>query len=149
MKFYLANAANSDGEDAPMLKKAPQETDLDDDNYLKPIDVNKKRENFMKQHEVEKKREKEQSTKSLADRDSGYCNTPKGLELMDIQVECEKNRKEGWKGSDETDTSPVIKTTEDSYVNMKDNSLNKGAPDSFTNPSYIYVEASKSDEEML
>lgn len=136
-----------------MLKLKPQlETDLDEDNYLKPIDVQKKRENFMKEQEVEKKKEKEQSTKSLADRDSGYCNTPKGSELMEIRVECEKNKSQNWQAPDEIDsTSPVIlRTNQDGYVNLpkQNKEFYKDIP-SFMNPSYVLVEASKSDQEML
>ncbi|XP_001600926.2 vascular endothelial growth factor receptor 1 isoform X2 [Nasonia vitripennis] len=141
----IANAAHSDGEDAPMLKKTKEEPEQDEDNYLKPIDVHKKREEFMRQREAEKKKERERSGRRSTDRDSGYCNTPKNLELVDVKVEVPNEKAPSWTSADDTDTPSVIIRTQDNYVNMP--KQKKDVPDSFMNPSYIFVEANKPDRQ--
>lgn len=130
-----------------MLTKTKEEPEEDLNNYLKPIDVNKKREEFMRQREAEKRRERERNGRVSTDRDSGYCNTPKVLELVDVRVEGSGN----WRNTDSTDKPSVILRTQDNYVNVpkQRNEFRKDAPDSFTNPSYIFVESGKSDQELL
>jgi FMS-like tyrosine kinase 1 len=134
-----------------MLKKTNEEQEEDEDNYLKPIDVHKKREEFVRKREAEKKKEKERSCKTLADRDSGYCNTPKGLELVDIRIEARDNKGPNWTDVVDANESPVIIRTQDNYVNIPTQKpdLRKDGPDSFLNPSYIFVKASKSDQDIL
>ena len=137
-----------------MLKKTTkEEPEEDEDNYLKPIDVHKKREDFVRQREADRRRERERSGRVSTDRDSGYCNTPKGLELTEVQVEDTRNRHPNSRarGTDDTDKSSVIIRTQDNYVNMpqQKTDLRKDVPDSFMNPSYIFVESKNSDSEML
>lgn len=134
-----------------MLKKTREEPEEDLNNYLKPIDVRKKREEFMKQREAERRKERERNGRMSTDRDSGYCNTPKSLELVDVRVENSGNRPQNWRTADSTDKSSVILRTQDNYVNVpkQRHELCKNVPDSFLNPSYIFVESSKSDQDLL
>ena len=134
-----------------MLKKVKEEPEQDEDNYLKPIDVHKKREEFMRKREEEKRRERERSARTSRDRDSGYCNAPKTFELVDVRVENTGNRSQKWRGVDDTDNPSVVLRSQENYVNMpkQKNELRKDVPDSFMNPSYIFLENKKSDEEIL
>lgn len=144
--FFTANANNSDGEDSPMLKKVKEEPELDEDNYLKPIDVQKKREEFTRQREAEKRKSEERSARVSTDRDSGYCNTPKALELIDVKVESPNYR-----NLDDVDAAStmILKTPEDKYSWRQNNETRK--PESFMNPSYVFVESAnnKSNQETL
>ncbi|XP_014228085.1 vascular endothelial growth factor receptor kdr-like isoform X1 [Trichogramma pretiosum] len=151
------NSHSDNEEAAPMLRKVEDpEEELDADNYLKPIDVKKKRENFVKQQEEEKSRER-----TAYDRDSGYCNTPKNFELVDVKVhelrpqpaqrrqQQQQQPQQHYRNLDEIDMPGVIIHTQDNYVNMpqqktdflKDSSVDKN----FLNPSYIWAEARKTD----
>lgn len=129
-----------------MLRKVEDEEldQLDEDAYLKPIDVQKRRQEFMKQHEEKKRKEREGSTSLISDRDSGYCNTPKVFELADVHVDT-NSKYSNWKNgtSDETDQPSILIHTQDNYVNMPEqkHEIRKDKPDSFLNPSYIWAEA--------
>lgn len=128
----------SDSEDAvelsPMLKH--------EDPYLKPINVQERREEFARQRQAMKN----QTVDRPIDRDSGYCNTPRNLHLIDLNsidenvahpVDSRKN-----------DYTPSIISTQDNYVNMpkQKNDLRKGMPDSFSNPSYVMISNREMDQ---
>ncbi|CAK9796532.1 Vascular endothelial growth factor receptor 1 [Anthophora plagiata] len=132
----------SDSEDAveisPMLKKE------DDDPYLKPINVQKRRAEFVQQRLAMK----DQPLNRPIDRDSGYCNTPRNLQLIDLNERNERNSKtidEKEKPSNESsvlkDFLPAIIRTQDNYVNMpkQKNDLRLDVPDGFSNPSYVFM----------
>lgn len=136
-------APTSDTEDAvelsPMLKKE------DDDPYLKPIDVHERRAEFVRQRQAMKNHDPDR----LIDRDSGYCNTPRNLPLIDLN---EKNAKSTTKATDNDKSSsenaiskrdyiPAIIRTQDNYVNMpkQKNDLRIDMPDGFSNPSYVMM----------
>ncbi|XP_014211548.1 vascular endothelial growth factor receptor 1-like [Copidosoma floridanum] len=132
---------HSEGEDTPMLTKIKTEPEQDEDNYLKPIDINKKREEFMKQREAERKKDRESGDVSLStDRDSGYCNAPKNMEVNDNLRAEGKN-----KGVDDTDKPTIVIPIKDNYVNIHqretERSKYRSALDTFMNPSYLFVES--------
>lgn len=122
----------SDSEDAvelsPMLKQ-------EEDPYLKPIDVHKRRAEFARQRQAMKN----QMVDRPIDRDSGYCNTPRNLHLIDLNDE--KGALMDATDSRKGDYTPSIISTHDNYVNMpkQKNDLRKGVPDSFSNPSYVMI----------
>ncbi|XP_058810705.1 vascular endothelial growth factor receptor 1 isoform X2 [Phymastichus coffea] len=131
----IANTNNSDGEDSPMLKKLKEEPELDEDNYLKPIDVQKKRDEFTRKREAEKRKSEERNARVSTDRDSGYCNTPKALELVDVKMEAPNYR-----NLDEVDVPMAILKTPDEKYSWQQRSV---APESFMNPSYAYFNSNK------
>lgn len=132
----------SDSEDAvelsPMLKKE------EEDPYLKPINVHERRAEFARQRQALKN----QAAEVPVDRDSGYCNTPRNLHLIDLN-----GRNNG--GTDETDSgdqkndsaarkkdyAASIIRTQDNYVNMpkQKSDLRRDMPDGFSNPSYVMM----------
>ncbi|XP_017797835.1 PREDICTED: vascular endothelial growth factor receptor 1 [Habropoda laboriosa] len=133
----------SDSEDAveisPMLKK-----EGDDDPYLKPINVQKRRAEFVQQRLTAK----DQPLGRPIDRDSGYCNTPRHLQLIDLNEKSEKNSKNTEDKERSNNESPVLKDflpaiirTQDNYVNMpkQKSDLRTDVPDSFSNPSYVLM----------
>ncbi|XP_020278228.1 vascular endothelial growth factor receptor 1 isoform X2 [Pseudomyrmex gracilis] len=123
----------SDSEDAveisPMLKH-------EEDPYLKPINIHERRAEFARQRQTMKN----QSVERPIDRDSGYCNTPRNLHLIDLNDAEDKQ-------ADETiidtkkDYTPSIIRTQDNYVNMpkQKSDLRNGMPDAFSNPSYVMM----------
>ncbi|KAI4497781.1 hypothetical protein M0802_007107 [Mischocyttarus mexicanus] len=150
-------SVTSDTEDAielsPMLKNVD-----DDDHYLKPINVHERRAEFARKRHISNLKPNE----PINNRDSGYCNAPRNLFLMDLSEKLKKQKEripqkeenedkyeEVEKNDhDQTDsipkeiknTPPIIKT-EDNYVNMpkRKNDLKSDAPDGFSNPSYIIM----------
>ncbi|XP_014471193.1 PREDICTED: vascular endothelial growth factor receptor 1 [Dinoponera quadriceps] len=127
----------SDSEDAveqsPMLKQEP-------DPYLKPINVQERRAEFARQRQAMK----DQLTDRPVDRDSGYCNAPRNLHLIDLDdVDESGTSKEQADKSDsrKMDYPPSIISTQDNYVNMpkQKSDLRNGMPDSFSNPSYVIL----------
>lgn len=136
--FPNKGSGTSDSDDnvesVPMLNKSEQiEEASEDENYLRPIDVNKRREEFMKKREAERRAEKELIAKIKSERDSGYCNAPKGIELLEIKYVDEVD------GKKEMNFNNCI-------VSKDFNETNKGSPESFMNPSYIYVEEAKENK---
>lgn len=111
--------------DFPLAPRIGQSTDVltpddeDDDNYLRPIDVHKKRAEFVRQQEAEKK-----DRESMSKRDSGFCNA-----RIDSTNDSDTKR-----NSIETPTIEML----DNYVNVPRKVL-MDATDSFTNPSYVFV----------
>ncbi|XP_034181640.2 PDGF- and VEGF-receptor related isoform X1 [Osmia lignaria lignaria] len=139
----------SDSEDAvelsPMLKKQEE----DDDPYLKPINVHERRAEFARQRQAMKN----QSNDRPIDRDSGYCNTPRNVHLIDLN---EKNQKhsEVVDNDERTDANskdfvPAIIRTQDNYVNMPKQKidLRKDVPDGFSNPSYVMIDTRETNLE--
>ncbi|XP_076631740.1 PDGF- and VEGF-receptor related isoform X2 [Colletes latitarsis] len=137
----------SDSEDAvelsPMLKK-----DQDEDPYLKPINVHERRAEFARNRQTMKN----QTVDPPIDRDSGYCNTPRNLQLIDLN---EKNNKdpERTEGDDKVDSvtkdyAPSIISTQDNYVNMPKQKvdLRKDMPEGFSNPSYAIMSTRDTDQ---
>ncbi|XP_076244476.1 PDGF- and VEGF-receptor related isoform X2 [Calliopsis andreniformis] len=137
----------SDSEDAvevsPMLKK-----EEDDDPYLKPINVHERRAEFARRRQAMKN----QAIDQPVDRDSGYCNTPRNLHLIDMN---EKNKKSGEiNDSSEVDSVtkkdfiPSLIRTQDNYLNIPKQKidLRKNMPDGFSNPSYVLVGTHEVDE---
>ncbi|XP_012148216.1 PDGF- and VEGF-receptor related isoform X2 [Megachile rotundata] len=131
----------SDSEDAvelsPMLKK--QE---DDDPYLKPINVHERRAEFARQRQAMKNQTSDQSI----DRDSGYCNAPRNVQLIDLNEKNQKHSDGVEKNSDSNskkDFVPNILRTQDNYVNMPKQKidLRKDVPDGFSNPSYVMIDS--------
>lgn len=128
----------SDSEDAvelsPMLKH-------EEDPYLKPIDVHERRAEFARQRQALKN----QTVDRPIDRDSGYCNAPRNLQLIDLNDIDENDTQTD---SRKKDYTPSIISTQDNYVNMpkQKNDLRKGMPDSFSNPSYVMINNREMDQ---
>ncbi|XP_046814947.1 vascular endothelial growth factor receptor 1 isoform X1 [Vespa crabro] len=147
-------SVRSDFDDAvelsPMLKKV-------EDPYLKPINVHERRAEFARQRQAASA----QSIDRINERNSGYCNTPRNLHLIDLN---EKSREtdqeeEEEQNEDRTDSipkkkeyTPSIIRTENNYVDMpkqkndlkrdmpkQKNDLKRDIPDSFSNPSYVMM----------
>nr|XP_050846243.1 vascular endothelial growth factor receptor 1 isoform X2 [Vespula vulgaris] len=134
----------SDSEDAvelsPMLKNV-------EDPYLKPINVHERRAEFARQRQVASA----QSIDRINERDSGYCNTPRNLHLIDLNEKSrEKDQEEEDEEQDEDRTDSILKKkeytpsiirTQDNYVNMpkQKNDLKRDMPDGFSNPSYVMM----------
>lgn len=134
----------SDSEDAvelsPMLKNV-------EDPYLKPINVHERRAEFSRQRQVASA----QSIDRINERDSGYCNTPRNLHLIDLNEKSrEKDQEEEEEEQDEDRTDSILKKkeytpsiirTQDNYVNMpkQKNDLKRDMPDGFSNPSYVMM----------
>ncbi|XP_014609483.1 PREDICTED: vascular endothelial growth factor receptor 1 isoform X2 [Polistes canadensis] len=146
-------SVTSDTEDAielsPMLKNV-------DDHYLKPINVHERRAEFARKRQIENVKPIERINST----DSGYCNAPRNLHLIDLNGKLRENDRkdeEEEKGDEEeqekndhdrTDSipkrkeyTPSIIRTQDNYVNMpkQKNDLKRDTPDSFSNPSYIMM----------
>ncbi|XP_076660894.1 PDGF- and VEGF-receptor related [Halictus rubicundus] len=128
----------SDSEDAvemsPMLKKE------EDDPYLKPINVHERRAEFAKNRQAMKN----EPVHRPLDRDSGYCNTPKNIELIDLNKKNNESTEKAEINSNPTtkmDYTPSIIRTQDNYVNMpqQKNDFKKEVPDGFSNPSYVII----------
>ncbi|XP_044012996.1 vascular endothelial growth factor receptor kdr-like isoform X2 [Aphidius gifuensis] len=125
---------NSDSE-SEALELSPMLKNEDDDNYLKPINVQARREEFVKQRQAMKLKAEEKD--KLNSRDSGYCNTPSNLKIhhdFDSSLSDYKMKKKH-----KYDMTKV----HDNYVNVPtdvdDEKFSQDTPDSFTNPSYIHV----------
>ncbi|XP_017764514.1 PREDICTED: vascular endothelial growth factor receptor 1 isoform X2 [Eufriesea mexicana] len=139
----------SDSEDAvemsPMLKKQEE-----DDPYLKPIDVQARRAEFVRQRQQEVV--KNQAGDRYIDRDSGYCNTPRNIQLIDLN---EKNESGLVNSNDEVSSNgntlpkkdyiPAIIRTQDNYVNMQ-KQKRLDMPAGFSNPSYVVMTNGKRDQ---
>ncbi|XP_076182482.1 PDGF- and VEGF-receptor related isoform X2 [Ptiloglossa arizonensis] len=138
----------SDSEDAvelsPMLKK-----EEDTDPYLKPINVHERRAEFARNRQTMKN----QTTERPNERDSNYCNTPRNVQLIDLN---EGNDKEPGKNDDsdkvdstgKKDFAPSIIRTQDNYVNMPQQKidLRKDIPEGFSNPSYVVMNTRDKDQ---
>lgn len=130
----------SDSEDAveqsPMLKQ-------EDDPYLKPINVQERRAEFARQRQAMK----DQMNDRPIDRDSGYCNAPRSLQLINLvdvdESDVPKESEQAGKITDsrKMDYPPSIISTQDNYVNMpkQKSDLRNGMPDGFSNPSYVVL----------
>ncbi|KAL2716305.1 vascular endothelial growth factor receptor 1 isoform X1, partial [Vespula squamosa] len=134
----------SDSEDAvelsPMLKNV-------EDPYLKPINVHERRAEFARQRQAASSH----SIDRINERDSGYCNTPRNLHLIDLNEKSrEKDQEEEEEEQDEDRTDSILKKkeytpsiirTQDNYVNMpkQKNDLKRDMPDGFSNPSYVMM----------
>ncbi|XP_071630624.1 vascular endothelial growth factor receptor 1 isoform X1 [Temnothorax longispinosus] len=131
----------SDSEDAveqsPMLKH-------EEDPYLKPINVHERRAEFARQRQAMKN----QTADRPMDRDSGYCNAPRNLHLIDLNDTDENDAQTDTTDSRKKDYAPSIISTQDNYVNMpkQKNDLRKGMPDSFSNPSYVMISNREMDQ---
>jgi len=131
----------SDSEDAvelsPMLKH-------EEDPYLKPINVHKRRAEFARQRQAMKN----QSVDRSIDRDSGYCNAPRNLHLIDLNDTDKNAAQADTTDSRKKDYASSIISTQDNYVNMpkQKNDLRKDMPDSFSNPSYVMISNREMDQ---
>ncbi|XP_011151926.1 vascular endothelial growth factor receptor kdr-like isoform X1 [Harpegnathos saltator] len=136
----------SDSEDAveqsPMLKQ-------EDDPYLKPINVQERRAEFARQRQTMK----DQMTNRMDDRDSGYCNAPRNLHLIDLNDVDESDSPKEAEQADKADSRkmdypPSIISTQDNYVNMpkQKSDLRNGMPESFSNPSYVIMSNREMDQ---
>ncbi|KAK2588224.1 hypothetical protein KPH14_004258 [Odynerus spinipes] len=143
-------SVTSDSEDAvelsPMLKN-------EEDPYLKPINVHERRAEFARQRQATKNRAIDQGN----DRDSGYCNAPRNIHLIDLN-EKRKDVDNRQEDQDRTDSlskkkeyAPAIISTQDNYVNMpkQKSDLRKDMPDSFSNPSYIMMGNSEANQTIV
>lgn len=145
-RFPNNNHSDSDEavESAPMLSKSGRSPDnvenLDDDNYLRPIDVKKKREEFVRKREEEKRLGKDM----LPDRDSGYCNTVKLGELIEIK-NIVNPKSAGYDAVDGATTKNKFSRVQGNYVNVPEQIIDDSVPSSFMNPSYVFVEGKKTD----
>ncbi|KAK0183116.1 hypothetical protein PV327_001186 [Microctonus hyperodae] len=138
------SSINSDSESesveiSPMLKNQ-------DDNYLKPINVQERRAEFARQRQAMKNAIKENNS---IERDSGYCNAPQNLRFIEVPNDeindkfnaINKNVNEEYDRNKSNIYTPGIIRTDDNYVNMPKQKidLKKDTPDSFTNPSYVFM----------
>ncbi|XP_053598108.1 vascular endothelial growth factor receptor 1 isoform X1 [Microplitis demolitor] len=124
---------------SPMLKS-------EDDNYLKPINIQERRAEYARQRQAMKN---SLAKEKLMERDSGYCNAPQNLRLIDdTQVHCKDDTDNSNNGDNKLNNKhnfnnykDGIIRTQDNYVNIPsyNNELRKDIPDSFTNPSYVYM----------
>ncbi|XP_011698334.1 PREDICTED: vascular endothelial growth factor receptor 1 isoform X2 [Wasmannia auropunctata] len=125
---------------SPMLKR-------EDDPYLKPINVHERRAEFARQRQAMKN---SQTVERPIDRDSGYCNAPRNLHLIDLNNTRtnENNAQTDTTDSRKGDYAPSIISTHNNYVNMpkQKNDLRKGMPDSFSNPSYVMISNREMDQ---
>ncbi|XP_032668208.1 LOW QUALITY PROTEIN: vascular endothelial growth factor receptor kdr-like [Odontomachus brunneus] len=142
----------SDSEDAveqsPMLKQ-------DFDPYLKPINVQERRAEFARQRQAMKDQMTDQPIDRPIDRDSGYCNAPRNLHLIDLDGVDENDaaKKQAEQADKTTDSrkrnypSSII-STQDNYVNMpkQKSDLRNDMPDSFSNPSYVIMINRETDQ---
>ncbi|XP_029159072.1 vascular endothelial growth factor receptor kdr-like isoform X2 [Nylanderia fulva] len=131
----------SDSEDAielsPMLKH-------EEDPYLKPINVQERRAEFARQRQAMKN----QVAERPIDRDSGYCNAPRNLHLIDLNDVDENDATEQTNVDSRKDYAPSIISTQDNYVNMpkQKSDLRLGVPDGFSNPSYVMINTHEMDQ---
>jgi len=139
-RFEFPSLASNSEELSPMLEQE------EEDPYLKPINVQARRAEFARQ------RMKNQRVDRPIDRDSGYCNTPRNLHLLDLN-DANENDSIGQIDADKEDLekkdfTPSIIRTQDNYINMpkQKNDLRKDMPDSFSNPSYIMMSNQKADQ---
>ncbi|KYM91172.1 Vascular endothelial growth factor receptor 1 [Atta colombica] len=132
----------SDSEDAvelsPMLKHS------EEDPYLKPINVHERRAEFARQRQAMK----DQIVDRPIDRDSGYCNAPRNLHLIDLNDTDVNDAQKDTTDLKKKDYAPSIICMQDNYVNMpkQKNDLRKGIPDSFSNPSYVMISNHEVDQ---
>ncbi|KYN07332.1 Vascular endothelial growth factor receptor 1 [Cyphomyrmex costatus] len=132
----------SDSEDAvelsPMLKKS------EEDPYLKPINVHERRAEFARQRQAMKN----QTVDRPIDRDSGYCNAPRNLQLIDLNDTDVNDAQTDTTDLKKKDYAPSIICMQDNYVNMpkQKNDMRKGMPDGFSNPSYVMISNHKVDQ---
>ncbi|XP_018340861.1 PREDICTED: vascular endothelial growth factor receptor 1 isoform X1 [Trachymyrmex septentrionalis] len=132
----------SDSEDAvelsPMLKHS------EEDPYLKPINVHERRAEFARQRQAMK----DQTVDRPIDRDSGYCNAPRNLHLIDLNDTDVNDAHTDTTDLKKKDYAPSIICMQDNYVNMpkQKNDLRKGVPDSFSNPSYVMISNHEVDQ---
>ncbi|XP_072744995.1 vascular endothelial growth factor receptor 1 isoform X2 [Anoplolepis gracilipes] len=130
----------SDSEDAvelsPMLKQ-------EEDPYLKPINVQERRAEFARK----RKALRNQMVEKMTDRDSGYCNAPRNLHLIDLS-DVDKNDAPEQADVTLKDYAPSIISTQDNYVNMpkQKSDLRLGMPDGFSNPSYVMINTHEMDQ---
>lgn len=132
-----------DAAQAQAVELAPMLAD-EDDNYLKPINVQARRLEFMKQQE-EMKRKSAGDGEAARDeeRDSGYYNnTPRNIMFSDLRYADE---------ADETDGGPEREqkgmkvnappNVGENYVNVpRGNRVrDNNTPSSFSNPSYVLL----------
>ncbi|KAG8038469.1 hypothetical protein G9C98_006165 [Cotesia typhae] len=123
---------------SPMLKS-------EDDNYLKPINIQERRAEFARQRQAIKN---SIAKDKAIERDSGYCNALQNFRLIDkTQVHCKDdtddgggNKKLNNKNNFNNYKDGIIRT-QDNYVNIPsyNNEMRKDIPDSFTNPSYVFM----------
>ncbi|XP_031828557.1 PDGF- and VEGF-receptor related isoform X2 [Nomia melanderi] len=130
----------SDSEMSPMLKKVE-----DDEPYLKPINIHERRAEFARNWQARKNNQTEdRSEDGETNRDSGYCNTPRNLQEIDLNKKNNESLEKSEVNSNPTTkkdfTSPIIRT-QDNYVNMPKQKmdLQKDLPDGFSNPSYVIM----------
>lgn len=118
----------------------------EDDNYLKPINVEARRAEFARQREAMKNAARKEKA-NIAD--TGYCNAPRNLRLIDLnEVDADESVTDGTRRTEVKNSTkeprvyvPSIIKTQDNYVNMprQKNDLRKDMPASFSNPSYIMM----------
>ncbi|XP_012522394.1 vascular endothelial growth factor receptor 1 isoform X2 [Monomorium pharaonis] len=132
----------SDSEDPDAVEQSPMLNH--EDPYLKPINVQERRAEFARQRQAMKN----QMADRPIDRDSGYCNTPRNLHLIDLNIIDENVTQPDTIDSRIKDYAPSIISTQDNYVNMpkQKNDLRKGMPDSFSNPSYVMISNREMDQ---
>lgn len=131
----------SDSEDAVEL--SPMLTH-EEDPYLKPINVQERRAEFARQRQAMKNQIAERSI----DRDSGYCNAPRNLHLIDLNDVDENDAVQRSDADSKKDYAPSIISTQDNYVNMpkQKSDLRLGVPDGFSNPSYVMINTREMDQ---
>lgn len=140
----------SDSEDAvelsPMLKQ-------EEDPYLKPINVHERRAEFSRQREAMKN----QIANRPIERDSGYCNAPQNLHLIDLNDTNDETDSAQSKQTDSNKTNkatrkkeytPSIISTQDNYVNMpkQKSDIRRDVSDSFSNPNYMMINNHEMDQ---
>ncbi|XP_012285918.1 vascular endothelial growth factor receptor 1 isoform X2 [Orussus abietinus] len=146
---------SSDCEDN--IELAPILRSTEEDGYLKPINVAERRAEFANRREEQKKLQRDNQNDRLAERDSGYCNAPRNMHLIDLNI-AQNDEPDG--GTSATgkyakqmqgvakENIPAIVRNEDNYVNMpkQKSDLRKDTIDSFSNPSYVMLGGQQIDE---
>nr|XP_033203848.1 vascular endothelial growth factor receptor 1 isoform X1 [Bombus vancouverensis nearcticus] len=147
-KFPVTTDSEDAVELSPMLKKLEEE-----DPYLKPINVHARRAEFVRQQETMKNQPIDHQP---INRDFAYCNTPRNVQLIDLNEKNEKNEKDSddieilnnGNTLSKKDFIPAIIRTQGNYVNMpkQKNDLRLDMPASFSNPSYVVMANCERDQ---
>lgn len=134
------SAAESDSEE--VVESSPMLQD-DDDPYLKPINIQEQRARFVKEQQFRRRK----PAAEKPDPNLGYCNTSNIKMIDDQSDEVDYDEKKNGKS-----VSSIIRT-QDNYVNMpkQKSDLRKELPpgtsvQSFSNPSYIFMDRKDNDE---
>lgn len=138
-------------ESSPMLQDDNNyDDDDDDDPYLKPINIHEQRARFVKEQQS-RRRKPEKPDPNL-----GYCNTSTIVSIARSLDDEKKEDEVDYQERKNGNTVPSIIRTQDNYVNMPKQKIDLRKSDlppstsvqSFSNPSYIFMDQNKDNDEV-